>query len=115
MLEYKSPTTKEMPSVETILVETVDPEGPFGAKECGQGPLLPVNPAIANAVKDALGVKFHELPITPDKVLRGLDLQERGEEAYIGPTRLPEFPSIETIKVRLPEDTRVRLAADGGE
>ena len=57
MLEYKSPTTLEMPPVESILVETLDPEGPYGAKECGQGPLLPVIPAVANALCDALGVQ----------------------------------------------------------
>jgi 4-hydroxybenzoyl-CoA reductase alpha subunit len=73
MLEYKSPTTLEMPPVETILVETLDPEGPYGAKECGQGPLLPVIPAVANALADALGVRVDEVPITPDKVLAALD------------------------------------------
>src|SRR5262249_9017916 len=56
LLEYKSPTTLEMPPVDSILVETLDPEGPYGAKECGQGPLLPVIPAVANALFDALGV-----------------------------------------------------------
>ena len=55
MLDYKSPTTLEMPPVESILVETLDPEGPYGAKEVGQGPLLPVIPAVANAVLDAVG------------------------------------------------------------
>ena len=50
MLDYKSPTTLEMPPVDSILVETLDPEGPYGAKECGQGPLLPVIPAVANAI-----------------------------------------------------------------
>ncbi len=68
MLEYKSPTTLETPEIHTILVETDDPEGPFGAKEAGQGPLLPVIPAIANAVYDAVGVRIDEVPITPDKV-----------------------------------------------
>ena len=48
------------------------PEGPFGAKEVGQGPLLPVIPAVANAVHDAVGVRIDETPITPDKVLRAL-------------------------------------------
>ena len=57
MLDYKSPTTLEMPEVDTILVETDDPEGPYGAKEGGQGPLLPVIPAVANAVYDAVGVR----------------------------------------------------------
>src|SRR4029450_7716723 len=55
MLEYKSPTTFEMPEIRAFLVETNDPEGPFGAKEVGQGPLLPVIPAVANAARDADG------------------------------------------------------------
>jgi 4-hydroxybenzoyl-CoA reductase alpha subunit len=73
ILEYKSPTTLETPEIETILVETVDPEGPYGAKEAGQGPLLPVVPAVANALYDAIGVRIDEIPITPDKVLRALE------------------------------------------
>ena len=72
MLEYKSPSTMEMPPCETYLVEDPDPRGPFGAKEVGQGPLLPVMPAVANAVFDAVGVRIDALPITPEKVLRGL-------------------------------------------
>ncbi len=116
MLEYKSLTTKEMPPVETILVETLDPEGPFGAKECGQGPLLPVPPAVANAVHDALDVRLHEVPITPDKIFSGLDKAARGEEAWVGPKSVPAFPFPDPIKVAPPEDRRVRLpqAADGG-
>jgi 4-hydroxybenzoyl-CoA reductase subunit alpha len=73
MLDYKSPTTLETPEIETILVETNDPEGPYGAKEAGQGPLLPVVPAVANALYDAIGVRIDEIPITPDKVLRALE------------------------------------------
>ena len=79
MLEYKSPTTKEMPEVETYLVEDPDPNGPFGAKEVGQGPLLPIPPAVANAVFDAVGVRVDEVPVTPEKVLRGA--QGEGEGA----------------------------------
>jgi len=73
MLDYKSPTTLETPEIETMLVETNDPEGPYGAKEAGQGPLLPVVPAVANALYDAIGVRIDEIPITPDKVLRALE------------------------------------------
>lgn len=73
ILEYKSPTTLETPEIETMLVETNDPEGPYGAKEAGQGPLLPVVPAVANALYDAIGVRIDEIPITPDKVLRALE------------------------------------------
>jgi 4-hydroxybenzoyl-CoA reductase subunit alpha len=92
MLEYKSPTTLEMPPVESILVETLDPEGPYGAKECGQGPLLPVIPAVANALFEALGVRVDEVPITPDKVLAALDGRYR-------PPRMPAFPYPETVVV----------------
>ncbi|HKZ05808.1 MAG TPA: molybdopterin cofactor-binding domain-containing protein [Methylomirabilota bacterium] len=91
LLEYKSPTTLETPEIHTILVETEDPDGPFGAKEAGQGPLLPVIPAVANAVWDAVGVRVDEIPITPDKVLKGLELQRQGKAARVGPERLPLF------------------------
>jgi 4-hydroxybenzoyl-CoA reductase alpha subunit len=92
MLDYKSPTTLEMPPVESILVETLDPEGPYGAKECGQGPLLPVIPAVTNALHDALGIHVDEVPITPDKVLAALDGRYRGP-------RMPEFRYPETVSV----------------
>jgi len=91
MLEYKSPTTLETPEIHTILVETDDPEGPFGAKEAGQGPLLPVIPAVANAVHDAIGVRIDETPITPDKVLKALELGRRGKSPRVGPDKLPLF------------------------
>ena len=91
MLDYKSPTTLETPPIHTILVETDDPEGPFGAKEAGQGPLLPVIPAIANAVYNAVGVRIDEVPITPDKILKALELKRQGKTARIGPERIPRF------------------------
>lgn len=70
LLEYKTPTVLEMPEVDAIIVETHDREGPFGAKEVGQGPLLPVVPAIANAVADAIGARVNETPITPERILK---------------------------------------------
>jgi CO/xanthine dehydrogenase Mo-binding subunit len=99
MLDYKSPTTLETPDIHTILVETDDPEGPFGAKEAGQGPLLPVIPAIANAVYDAIGVRVDEIPITPEKILRGLELKAQGKPARVGPERIPLFRFKEPIVV----------------
>jgi len=99
MLEYKSPTTLETSEIHTILVEKDDPEGPFGAKEAGQGPLLPVIPAVVNAVYDAVGVRIDEIPITPDKVLKGLDLKAKGKPARIGPEKVPAFTWPEPIKV----------------
>jgi len=91
MLEYKSPTTLETPEIHTILVESDDPDGPFGAKEAGQGPLLPVIPAVANAVWSAVGVRVDEIPITSDKVLKGLELRRQGKVPRVGPERLPRF------------------------
>jgi 4-hydroxybenzoyl-CoA reductase alpha subunit len=99
LLDYKSPTTLETPPIHTILVETDDPEGPFGAKEAGQGPLLPVIPAIANAIYNAVGVRVDEIPITPDKVLKGLDLKRQGKSARIGPERIPLFRFKEPLAV----------------
>ncbi|HKZ70659.1 MAG TPA: molybdopterin cofactor-binding domain-containing protein, partial [Anaerolineales bacterium] len=99
MLDYKSPTMLEMPEIETILVERVDPEGPFGAKEAGQGPLLPVPPALCNAVYDAVGVRIDEIPVTPDKVLKALALKAEGKEPRVGPKGVP--------KVTFPEPTKV--------
>jgi 4-hydroxybenzoyl-CoA reductase subunit alpha len=99
MLEYKSPTTLETPEIHTMLVETDDPEGPFGAKEAGQGPLLPVIPAIANAVYDAVGVRIDEVPITPEKILRALDLARQGKAPRVGPDKLPLFTFKEPLAV----------------
>jgi CO/xanthine dehydrogenase Mo-binding subunit len=99
ILEYRSPTFLEMPEVETFLVETDDPEGPFGAKEAGQGPLLPVMPAIANAIYQAVGVRVDEIPITPEKVLKGLELKRQGKPARVGPDRVPLFTFKEPLVV----------------
>jgi CO/xanthine dehydrogenase Mo-binding subunit len=71
-LDYKIPNIGDMPEVEAILVESVGTKGPFGAKGIGEPGLVPTAPAIANAVFDAIGVRFHELPITRDQVLEAL-------------------------------------------
>jgi len=104
MLEYKSPTTKEMPEVETYLVEDPDANGPFGAKEVGQGPLLPIPPAVANAVFDAVGVRVDEVPVTPEKVLRALKAKAQGQPARFGPTRFPSVPYPAPIHVLTPAE-----------
>jgi 4-hydroxybenzoyl-CoA reductase subunit alpha len=84
LLEYKIPMPQQMPKVEILLVGEDDPEGPFGAKEAGEGPLIATLPAVGNALYDALGVRFMDLPITPDRVLRGLDLRRREGRAWKG-------------------------------
>jgi 4-hydroxybenzoyl-CoA reductase subunit alpha len=84
LLEYKIPMPEQMPEVEILLVGADDPEGPFGAKEAGEGPLIATLPAIGNALYDAIGVRFTELPITPDRVLRGLDQRRAEGRAWKG-------------------------------
>ena len=71
-LEHKSPTIMDYPDLQVIFADTVDPVGPLGAKGLGEVPCPGVAPAIANAVYDALGLRLTELPITPDRVIRGL-------------------------------------------
>src|SRR5687767_6835991 len=107
MLEYKSPTTMEMCDVETYLIEDPDPNGPYGAKEVGQGPLLPVPPAVANAVYDAVGVRIDEVPITPEKVMRALRDKARGRDGRFGPDGVPP--------VSWPDPLRVLTLSEGGD
>ncbi len=71
-LEHKCPTIGQYPDIETIFVETEDPIAPFGAKALGEPPSVPVAAAVINAVYDAIGIRFTEIPLTPDKVLDGL-------------------------------------------
>jgi len=104
MLEYKSPTTLEMCDVTTYLIEDPDPNGPFGAKEVGQGPLLPVPPAVANAVYNAVGVRIDEVPITPEKVLKALKEKEKGRDARYGPDSVPSIDWPDPLRVLTPEE-----------
>jgi CO/xanthine dehydrogenase Mo-binding subunit len=71
--DFKFPTLADLPSIEPVLIERDDPFGPYGAKALGEPPLVPVAAAIANAVCDATGVRIRDLPITAEKVLRGLN------------------------------------------
>ncbi|HEU4711855.1 MAG TPA: molybdopterin cofactor-binding domain-containing protein [Pyrinomonadaceae bacterium] len=107
MLEYKSPTTMEMCDVETYLIEDPDPNGPYGAKEVGQGPLLPIPPAVANAVYDAVGVRIDEVPITPEKVMRALRDKSRGRDPRYGPDSVPP--------VAWPDPMRILTPSEGGD
>jgi 4-hydroxybenzoyl-CoA reductase subunit alpha len=104
MLEYKSPTTMEMCDVKTFLIEDPDPNGPFGAKEVGQGPLLPVMPAVVNAIYDAVGVRVDEVPASPEKVLAALKAKARGQEGRFGPKGVPDVNWGEPLKVLPPSE-----------
>jgi 4-hydroxybenzoyl-CoA reductase alpha subunit len=76
-LDYRTLTPMQMPEVDVIIVESNDPEGPFGAKEAGEGPLLPILPAVANAIYDATGVRMRRLPMTADKIWRMMEQSKR--------------------------------------
>jgi len=102
ILEYKSPTSLDMPEIDTELIELPDPRGPFGAKEVGQGPLLPVMPAVANAVYDAVGVRIDEVPITPEKILKALDDKAKGGPGRYGPASFPDIAYPEPMIVPPP-------------
>jgi 4-hydroxybenzoyl-CoA reductase subunit alpha len=73
LLDYRIPTSLDTPELEALIVESIDPEGPYGAKEAGEGPLHPSIPAIANAIYDAVGVRMDRLPFTPPNVWRGIE------------------------------------------
>ncbi len=79
-LDYKIPTTLDTPDIHTHIIETIDPEGPFGAKECGEGALHPVIPAIANAIYNAVGVRITKLPISAEDILEQMKKNKVLEE-----------------------------------
>ena len=72
LLDYRIPTSMETPDFFARIIETIDPGGPYGAKEAGEGPLHPIIPAIANAIHDAVGIRLRRIPFTPELVLAAL-------------------------------------------
>ena len=72
LLDYRIPTSLDTPALESLIIESIDPEGPYGAKEAGEGPLHPSIPAIANAIYDAVGVRMNSLPFSPPRVWRAI-------------------------------------------
>ena len=72
LAEYKIPSTMDMPRVKSIIIESNEPNGPFGAKEVGEGAIMPTIPAVLNAVYDAVGARIFELPLTPERVYRAM-------------------------------------------
>jgi CO/xanthine dehydrogenase Mo-binding subunit len=87
LLDYRIPTSLDTPELEALIVESIDPEGPYGAKEAGEGPLHPSIPAIANAIYDAIGVRMDRLPFSPPRMWRAI---EAAREA--GSLRKPSAP-----------------------
>jgi CO/xanthine dehydrogenase Mo-binding subunit len=82
-LGYRLPRSFEIPETENMIVETIDPYGPFGAKEVGQGPIQCTTQAVANAVSNAIGYPIKEMPITPERVLKAI--RQKEEEETQGP------------------------------
>ncbi len=110
LLEYRSPSSIESPDVEPIIVESIDPEGPFGAKECSEGSLAATIPAIANAIYDAVGVRLHESPFTPERVLAALRAKKNAKALNLtegvdptSPTRFREHGGSLCFKGKGPE------------
>ena len=104
MLEYKSLTFAEMPPVTSYIIEDPDPNGPFGAKEVGQGPLLPMMPAVANAIFDAVGVRIDQVPIAPHMVKQAIEALEKGKSGRFGPKSFPEIEFGVPLKVPTPAE-----------
>ena len=77
MLDYRVPTIQDSPPIEVGIVESIDPHGPFGAKEAGEGSLAAFLPALTNAIADAVGLRFNDLPVTPDRVFAALEKRSR--------------------------------------
>lgn len=117
MLEYKSPTFLDMPRVHTSIIEEPDANGPFGAKEVGQGPLLPVMPAVSNAIFHALGVRMDQVPIHPWMVFKALEEKRRGGVGRYGPKAFPAVDYGASLDVPTPAeggDGKARNADDIG-
>jgi len=77
MLDYRVPTIQDSPPIEVGVIESIDPHGPFGAKEAGEGSLAAFLPALTNAIADATGLRFNDLPVTPDRVFAALEKRAR--------------------------------------
>ncbi len=77
MLDYRVPTIQDSPPIEVGIIESNDPHGPFGAKEAGEGSLAAFLPALTNAIADAIGIRFNDLPVTPDRVFAAIEKSRR--------------------------------------
>jgi len=80
-VDYKLMRAPDVPeNFTSLMIETYEPEGPFGAKEAGEGLTNPNAGCIANAIYDAVGVRITDMPITPEKILRALDEKKKKEK-----------------------------------
>ena len=88
LLDYRIPTSLDTPELESLIIESIDPEGPYGAKEAGEGPLHPSIPAIANAIHDAVGVRINTLPFSPPRVWRSIRRAEAERRSRVPTPRV---------------------------
>jgi 4-hydroxybenzoyl-CoA reductase subunit alpha len=105
LLDYRIPTSLDTPELEALIVESIDPEGPYGAKEAGEGPLHPSIPAIANAIYDAVGVRMTRLPFSAPNVWRNVEAA-RAE----GTLKKPAVPT--RAPAGAPDGSPVQRSAD---
>ncbi len=77
--EYRIPTALDMPNVASIIVESGEPKGPYGAKEVGEGAIMPTIPAILNAIYDATGVRINELPVSSERLFMAMHEAKKGD------------------------------------
>ena len=98
LLDYRIPTTLDTPEIESLIVEAPDAQGPYGAKEAGEGPLHSSVPAVANAIYDAVGVRLDRLPFTAPRILAAIEARRQREAAgelppHRGATGLGDVPA----------------------
>src|SRR2546429_8756180 len=79
VLDYRVPAMQAPPPIEVGIVESSDPHGPFVAKEAGEGSLAAFLPALTNAIADAIGMRFNDLPVTPDRVFAAIEKRRRAK------------------------------------
>jgi CO/xanthine dehydrogenase Mo-binding subunit/CO/xanthine dehydrogenase FAD-binding subunit len=102
LLDYRIPLATDLPPIEVILVEPGDPGGPFGAKSVGEPGLVAAPPAIANAVAHAIGIRFTELPITPDRVVAALRARDGGLPGGADPRLHPGLWRVAGVRALYP-------------
>jgi 4-hydroxybenzoyl-CoA reductase alpha subunit len=105
LAEYKIPTALDMPNLNPIIIESNEPNGPYGAKEVGEGAIMPTLPAILNAVYDATGIRFRELPLTPERTLLAIKARRDGAEVSFSSDDLSTIVS-DRLSTRRPDQVR---------
>ena len=104
LAEYKMPTARDMPPIDAVVVESNEPNGPFGAKEVGEGAIMPTIPAVLNALFDAVGVRLEELPLTPERVYLAIKAYKKKMDA-VQLAKWQDDPPVETHAMQRVNET----------